>query len=145
MEEIKEMISKFGPDINKIPRMKPKFDGTLQTQNTESKCRLEGFTPLMYCALLDDLDVARLLVESGSDIYQTGGPFQENCLHVSARCLSLYVTQFLIEELKMDKERLDGYGRTALDVADEDDWRTMEDPDSTLAQDAHEVVQLLTD
>ena len=45
----------------------------------------------------------------------------------------------------MDKERLDGYGRTALDVADEDDWRTMEDPDSTLAQDAHEVVQLLTD
>ena len=44
----------------------------------------------------------------------------------------------------MDKKRLDGSGRTALDVADEDNVR-MEDPDSTLAQDAHEVVQLLTD
>ena len=110
------MISKFGPDINKLPRVKPNFDVTLETENTKF-CRLEGITPLMYCALLDDDASARLLVENGSDIYQTGGPFQENCLHVSARCLSLYVTQFLIEELQMDKERLDGYGRTALDVA----------------------------
>ena len=98
----------------------------------------------MYCALLDDLDVARLLVESGSDIYQTGGPFQENCLHIAARLNSLYVTQYLIEDLKMDKERLNGSGRKALDVADENNDR-MEDPDSILAQNAHEVLQLLTD
>ena len=29
MEELKEMISKFGPDINKIPRVKPKIDGSM--------------------------------------------------------------------------------------------------------------------
>ena len=154
MEELKEMISKFGPDINKIPRVKPKIDGSLAQvgrcgwgcctlQNTKF-CRLEGITPLMYCALLDDDDSARLLVENGSDIYQTGGPFQENCLHTAARLNSLYVTQYLIEELKMDKTRLDGSGRTALDVADENNDR-MEDPDSILAQNAHEVLQLLTD
>ena len=45
----------------------------------------------------------------------------------------------------MDKERLNKEGRTALDVADEDDWR-MEYPFSTIAQEAHEeVVRLLTD
>ena len=143
MEEIKEMISKFGPDINKIPRVKPNFDGTLETQNIESTCALGGFTPLMYCSLLNDLDVARLLVESGSDIYQTGGPFQENCLHTAARLNSLYVTQYLIEELNMDKTRLDGSGRTALDVADEENLMTDIVPD--LAQKAHEVVRLLTD
>ena len=143
MEEIKEMISKFGPDINKIPRVKPNFDGTLETQNIESTCALGGFTPLMYCGLLNDLDVARLLVESGSDIYQTGGPFQENCLHVAARSLSVEVAKFLIEELQMDKERLDKEGRTALDVADEDNMMTHIVPG--LAQDAHEIVRLLTD
>ena len=150
MEEIKEMISKFGPDINKIPRVKPNFDGTLETQNIESTCALGGFTPLMYCGLLNDLDVARLLVESGSDIYQTGGPFQENCLHTAARLNSLYVTEYLIEELKMDKERLNSHGQTALDVADEDNERMkdQEDDDEAvviMAQRAHEVLQLLTD
>ena len=156
MEELKEMISKLGPDINKIPRVKPKIDGSMAQdercdcgwcgtlQNTKLVCRLEGITPLMYCALLDDDASARLLVENGSDIYQTGGPFQENCLHTAARLNSLYVTQYLIEELKMDKTRLDGSGRTALDVADENNDR-MEDPDSILAQNAHEVLQLLTD
>ena len=155
MEELKEMISKLGPDINKIPRVKPKIDGSMAQvgrcgcgwcstlQNTKV-CRLEGITPLMYCALLDDDDSARLLVENGSDIYQTGGPFQENCLHTAARLNSLYVIQFLIEDLKMDKTRLNGSGRTALDVADENNDR-MEDPDSILAQNAHEVLQLLTD
>ena len=29
MEELKEMISKFGPDINKIPRVKPKSEAQL--------------------------------------------------------------------------------------------------------------------
>ena len=70
MEELKEMISKFGPDINKIPRVKPKIDGSMAQvgrcgcgwcstlQNTKV-CRLEGITPLMYCALLDDADSAR--------------------------------------------------------------------------------------
>ena len=147
-EEIKQMIAKFGPDINRIPRVKPN-DDTLQTQNTELDgwCWIEGFTPLHYCALLDDVETARLLVENGSDIYQTGGPFQENCLHIAARLNSLYVTQYLIEDLKMDKERLNGSGRTALDVADENNDR-MEDsdgPDGILAQGAHEVLQLLTD
>ena len=101
----------------------------------------------MYCALLDDDASARLLVENGSDIYQTGGPFQENCLHIAARLNSLYVTEYLIEELKMDKERLNSHGQTALDVADENNDR-MEDPDGPdgiLAQHAHEVLQLLTD
>ena len=98
----------------------------------------------MYCALLDDDDSARLLVENGSDIYQTGGPFQENCLHVAARSLSVEVAKFLIEELQMDKERLDKEGRTALDVADEDN-NMMTHIVPGLAQDAHEIVRLLTD
>ena len=116
----------------------------MQTQNTELFCDWEGLTPLLFCTFKDDLETVRLLVENGSDIYQTGGPFQENCLHIAARLNSLYVTQYLIEELKMDKTRLDNSGRTALDVADENNDR-MEDPDSILAQDAHEVLQLLTD
>ena len=43
----------------------------------------------------------------------------------------------------MDKERLDGYGRTALDVADEENMMT--DIVPHLAQAAHEIVRLLTD
>ena len=138
-EEIKQMIAKFGPDINRIPRVKPNED-TLQTQNNELDgwCWIEGFTPLHYCALLDDVETARLLVENGSDIYQTGGPDQGNCLHATVYTPSLKVAKFLIKEVKMDKERQTDDGLTALDLA-QPMAEYFNDPQSI------ELVQLLTD
>ena len=78
---------------------------------------IEGFTPLLYCAFLDDLETVKLLVENGSDIYQTGGPNQENCLHATVLRPSLKVARYLIEELNMDKERPRLDGDTALELA----------------------------
>ena len=62
MDEIKQMIAKLGPDIKRLPRVKAKFDDKLQSQNTELACMIEGFTPLLYCAFLDDLETVKLLV-----------------------------------------------------------------------------------
>ena len=117
MEEIKQMIAKLGPDIKRLPGLKAKFDDKLQSENTELACLVEGFTPLMYCAFLDDLETVQLLVENGCDIYQTGGPNQENCLHATVPQPSFKVARFLIEELKMDKERPRLDGDTAVELA----------------------------
>ena len=118
MEELKEMISKLGPDINKIPRVQPKFENSVQTQDAFVKfCDWEGLTPLLFCTFKDDLETVRLLVENGSDIYETGDSMHQNCLHATVPRPSLKVARYLIEELKMDKERLDGEQQTALDVA----------------------------
>ena len=111
------MTAKLGNGINRLPGVEPKFDASLLTQNVELECEIEGFTPLLYCAMLDDLDTLRLLVENGSDIYQTGGPNQENCLHATVLRPSLKVARYLIEELNMDKERPRLDGDTALELA----------------------------
>ena len=111
------MAAKLGHGIKRLPRVKPKFDATLLTQNVKLKCMIEGFTPLLYCAVLDDLETARLLVKNGSDIYQTAGPFQVNCLHATVIGPSLKVAKFLVEELKTDKEKRTIDGQTALDSA----------------------------
>ena len=139
MEELKEMISKLGPDINKIPRVKPKLKNSVQTQNAFEKfCDWEGLTPLLFCTFKDDLETVRLLVENGSDIYETGDSMHQNCLHATALRPSLKVARYLIEEVKMDKERLDGEQQTALDVASKMvEWFG--------GADSIELVQLLTE
>ena len=146
MEEIKQMIAKLGPDIKRLPGVKTKFDDKLKSQNTELACMIEGFTPLLYCAFLDDLETVRLLVENGSDIYQTAGPDQGNCLHATVPGPSLKVARFLIEELKMDKERPRLDGETALDLASymAEEFNDAEyDPEDGAEE--KELVQLLTD
>ena len=80
-------------------------------------CDWEGLTPLLFCTFKDDLETVRLLVENGSDIYETGDIMHQNCLHATVPRPSLKVARYLIEEVKMDKERLDGEQQTALDVA----------------------------
>ena len=119
MEEIKQMTAKLGNGINRLPGVEPKFDASLLTQNVELECEIEGFTPLLYCATLDDLDTLRLLVENGSDIYQTAGPIQVNCLHaavIGPYGPALKVARFLLEELRMNKEKQTSEGQTALDL-----------------------------
>ena len=139
MEEIKQMIWKFGPDINKIPRVQPKFENSVQTQNAFVKfCDWEGLTPLLFCTFKDDLETVRLLVENGSDIYETGDSMHQNCLHATVPRPSLKVARYLIEEVKMDRERLDGEQQTALDVASKMvEWFG--------GADSIELVQLLTE
>ncbi|KAJ5073012.1 palmitoyltransferase hip14 [Anaeramoeba ignava] len=84
-----------------------------QNPNEQDK---DGFTPLHYCAFLDDLDGASLLISKGAIVDFESGFLKQTPLHIAAFKGSSRVLQFLIKN-EADPFKHDAQGYSAIHLA----------------------------
>lgn len=84
-----------GDDLNML--MDVKFKSEMEVDAVDE----QGYTPLMYAAMSNNVDTAEVLVEKECDIFVRVGECRRQALHIAAMFGSKEMTRFLLQRVSV--------------------------------------------